>query len=178
MAEPILKQMMREIAVSLGDLFDKSFETKSFGGKAWPKRILENKGSLMIQSGALRRSINAKVSGFTITFTSNLPYAKIHNEGGKIKVTPKMKRYFWAMYSKYHKKVRKRKDGSVMKASVKNNALAEFYKAMALKKIGSEIIMPKRQFIGWCAEVDSRIKKLTDKYIPMAMQEVINNRKQ
>ena len=33
MAEPILKQMMREIAVSLGDLFDKSFETKALAGR-------------------------------------------------------------------------------------------------------------------------------------------------
>jgi hypothetical protein len=37
--------MMREIAVSLGDLFDKSFETKSFGGKAWPKLILNLKST-------------------------------------------------------------------------------------------------------------------------------------
>ncbi|MEE3448445.1 MAG: phage virion morphogenesis protein [Bacteroidales bacterium] len=177
MAEPILKQMMREIAVSLGDLFDKSFETKSFGGKAWPKRILNLKGSLMMQSGALRRSINAKVSGFKITFTSNLPYAKIHNDGGKIKVTAKMKRYFWAMHKQYSKKVKKRKNGTVMKASLKNNELAEFYKAMALKKVGSEITIPQRQFIGNAPEVEIRIKKITDKYIPLAIEEVMNKRK-
>lgn len=38
--------------------------------------------AILIKSGALRRSIRSDVHGLTITVSSNLPYAQIHNEGG------------------------------------------------------------------------------------------------
>ena len=52
-----------------------------------------------------KNSINitqADFSGVEITAGEGINYGAIHNEGGTItvKVTPKMKKFFWAMYKK------------------------------------------------------------------------------
>ena len=54
----------------------------------------------MQRSGRLRNSVKAKISGTEVVFSSNMSYANIHNSGGTITVTAKMKRFFWAMYYK------------------------------------------------------------------------------
>jgi len=163
--EKIFAAIVKESAISLADLFDKSFETKSFNGHPWTNRINNRRGSLLVDSGALRRSLKYTISGNTITFTSNLPYAKIHNEGGKIKVTAKMKRYFWTKYMSLTKKVKKGKKGQVLKGSEANYNEAQIYKALAKKRIGTFITIPKRQFIGESPEANRRINKIADKYI-------------
>ena len=65
----------------------------------WAKRSLTigSDRGVLIQSGKLRDSIHAVSRGIDrITFqTDPLAYAKIHNEGGYIVVTERMKRYFW-----------------------------------------------------------------------------------
>lgn len=68
-------------------------------------------------------------------------YAALHNQGGTIAVTPKMKKYFWAMYEKSGKQTGK--SGGNMQAM----GDAGFWKAMALKKTGSQIRIPKREFM-------------------------------
>lgn len=146
--DKLIAATLQRIAVGLAEYFDKSFETKSFDGKPWPKRRIDNRGTLMNATGTLRRSIKYKVTERSVQFVSNMPYAKIHNEGGKIKVTPKMKKFFWAKYRELVPKIKRKKNGDLMKSSLPTARIAEFYKAMALKKVGSLITMPKRQFIG------------------------------
>lgn len=62
----------------------------------------ENKsgGKVMVASQKLLKSVTEKtadsiyeVSKTSIEIGSKLPYARIHNEGGKIRVTPKMRAY-------------------------------------------------------------------------------------
>mgnify|MGYP002853282096 CR=1 FL=1 len=163
--EKIFAAIVKESAINLSDLFDKSFETKSFNGKQWKNRINNRRGSLLVDSGALRRSLKYTITGNTIVWTSNLPYAQIHNEGGKIKITPKMHRFFWAKYMSLSKKVKKGKKGQVLKASKTNYEEAQLYKALALKKIGTFITIPQRQFIGESPEVKIRVDKIANKYI-------------
>lgn len=161
----IFTHMVNECAVSLADLFDRSFETKSFDGKPWKNRKHNRRGSILVDTGALRRSIKYKVNGNTITFTSNLPYAKIQNEGGEIKVTAKMKKYFWHRYYTLSKKVKRGKKGQVMKSSQANYDEAEFFKRMALKRVGSVIKIPERRFIGGGKATNQRIVTITRKYM-------------
>lgn len=120
----------------------------------WQKRTISigaDRG-VLIQSGKLRDSIHAVSNGINnINFqTDPLPYAKIHNEGGYIVVTERMKRYFWYLYMKSTGSLEKKKDGKLRqnKANVKLSTMASFYKAMALKKAGSRIRIPKRQYMG------------------------------
>ena len=124
----------------------------------------------MMNTGTLRRSIKYTITGTTIRWTSNLPYAQIQNEGGKIKVTAKMKKFFWAKYKELTGKVKKGKNGKPLKSSLGVSKVAEYYKAMALKKVGSIIEIPQRQFIGF----NSDTKKIVEDNIKEAMKPVID----
>ena len=72
----------------------------------------------------------------SVTIIVDEDYAEIHNEGGKITITRSQQKYFWAMWYKTKK---------------------DYWKYLALKKVGSYIEIPKRQFIG-----DDDIKLLED----------------
>lgn len=74
-----------------------------------------------------------------------MPYASIHNEGGELTITTKMKKYFWAKH--------------IEAKNTKNIIEAEQFKAMALKPIGSKIIIPKRQFIGNHPKVKEAVER-------------------
>lgn len=141
----IFKNIIRDVKVELSEEFDRNFERKGFFDKPWPEtKSLKSKGSLMMRSGALRRGNQSQVKGETIEFTNSTPYAKIHNEGGTITVTAKMIGFFWAMYYK--------SGGAAGKASGKRKALlsieAQYWKSLALQKVGKKINIPKRQWIG------------------------------
>lgn len=121
--------------------------------QAWPKRTLETGGgSILVKSGTLKRSIKASSKNLDVEFYTDgiAPYASLHNNGGEIVVTAKMKRFFWAMYYKYSGKVGRRKSGEISrsKASISMNTRALYFKGLAMKKVGSRIKIPKRQFIG------------------------------
>jgi phage gpG-like protein len=74
----------------------------------WPARqpgAERNSGrGLLTDSGHLRNSMRMSVRGQTIIIGNSRPYAKVHNEGGVITVTPKMRAYFWAMHYSTGKK--------------------------------------------------------------------------
>ena len=80
----IKKGILDDMRVELSDEFDKNFERKAFFSKAWKKRAYPNpKGSLLMVTGTLRRSIKAHKTENGVRFTSSVPYASIHNEGGR-----------------------------------------------------------------------------------------------
>lgn len=99
--DKLIKEFINSVRVELADEFDKNFKNKAFFDKKWKETKHPNsKGSLMMRSGRLRKSIKSKIKGTSIQFESSAPYAKIHNEGGQIVVTAKMKKFFWAMHYK------------------------------------------------------------------------------
>jgi len=141
------KQILDDVTVELTDEFDRNFERKAFFTRRWSNTKFANRrGSLMLRTAQLRRSIQSRQRGNSISWTSSLPYAKIHNEGGEITVTPKMKKYFWAMH------IRAGKTGPE----------AEQYKSMALKKVGSKINIEERRYIGDHPEVRRAIERCAD----------------
>jgi phage gpG-like protein len=158
----MIKRIINDIAVELGDLFHKNFETKSFFGKTWVARRREDKGSLLIRTGKLRRSIHREVSNNSIRFTSSEAYAAIHNEGGEIIVTKQMKRFFGAKYYETSGKIRKTKTGelSKTKSNLRISAQAMAWKYMAIMKKGSKIKIPQRQFIGDAPEIKAAVEKI------------------
>ncbi len=140
--------MMKKIAKDIGDEFDQNFERKAFFDKKWRDRKFGNRGSLLVATGRLRSSIATKTTLNSIIFASDTPYASIHNEGGVIEVTKKMKGYFWYMYGQTG---------------------YEPYKAMAMKKEGSKIVIPQRQFIGY----DKTIDKIVEEHAQAMVEDVI-----
>ena len=81
--EQLKRNILDDMRVELSDEFDKNFDRKAFFTKKWKRRANPNaKGSLLMVTGTMRRSIKAEVRGNGVRFTSAVPYAAIHNEGG------------------------------------------------------------------------------------------------
>jgi phage gpG-like protein len=166
MAHKFLHNFLSDLRVELLDEFDQNFERKAFFDQQWKDTKMPNRrGSLMMRTGALRRSIMASSNDQQIVFSSSLPYASIHNEGGVITVTEKMKKYFWAMYYKSSGAVSTTKKGEARNTN-RNKTMAleaSYWKAMALKKVGSKIKIEQRQFIGEHREVDMCVVRVLDR---------------
>ena len=159
-----LTQTLTDIKVKLGEEFDRNFERKAFFDEKWPAtKLTYHRGSLMMRTGRLRKSLlSPKVTSNVIIWSSSLPYAYIHNNGGEIRVTPQMRKFFWAKYYQTSSATTKKKNGEAS-SSARNKKLsieAEQWKALALKPIGSIIKIEKRQFIGSHPQVDKHIKEV------------------
>ncbi len=155
-----IKNIIQDVSVDLSDEFDRNFERKAFFDRAWKNSSLPNhKGSLMMRTGGLRRSIRVKIQNGQISWSSSLPYASIHNEGGNIIVTQKMKSFFWAMYYKSSGAVGKGKSDRNTRLS----AEALQWKGMALMKVGHVIKIEQRQFIGNHQIVKKSIETIVNK---------------
>lgn len=159
-----LRDLLNDLKVELADEFDQNFERKAFFDDPWPGVRMPNKrGSLMLRTGRLRRSLRARVAGSAVVFTSSTPYAQLHNAGGKVKVTAKMKRFFWAMYYKNTNAILYDTKSKSAVYNARTRALtneAAWWKALALKPVGSELKFPKRQFIGNHPQVKNAIERV------------------
>lgn len=159
----VIRISLEDVKVKLTDEFDQNFERKAFFAEKW-KRKRSNDKPLLMNTGSLRRSIKSNIKDNSIVFYSDLPYAGIHNEGGTITVTRKMKGYFWIKYKEatggftYTRKGEQRNN----KANRTLTSEAEFFRAMALKKVGSKIIIPRRQFVGTSPEVEQLVLKIIE----------------
>ncbi len=166
----IIRRILKDIRVGMDDEFDRNFERQAFFSEAWARRKSpsRNEGrAILIDTGQLRRSISSRVTENSVIFYTDLPYAAIHNDGGEIKVTKRMKGYFWRKYYEATGSFGYRKDGSLRKTK-KNARLsteADFYKWMALKKEGSVIKIPRRQFIGTSPEVEQAVREIIEENI-------------
>ena len=142
--------------------FHKSgFVNNSFHPWQKAKREGNKKGAageyktLLSGSANLYNQVKYIPGDYSVLIKNYAPYAAIHNEGGIIPVTDKMKRYGW--YKFYltlgHKK------GDKMPKSIPEEA--EQWRRLALTK-KSKIIMPKRQFIGESKELNDKLTNKLD----------------
>lgn len=92
----LIKHVLDDIRVEYKDEFDRNFTRQAFFNEAWQRRRgpLRPGGAILIDSGALRRSFNVTTTANAIEFSYTKEYAAIHNEGGTIKVTARMKAFF------------------------------------------------------------------------------------
>lgn len=170
----LVRRTLDNIRVEAAEEFDRNFEREAFFTEKWARRKHNDDQSrgLLVRTGNLRRSITAEVTDRdSVVFSSALPYARIHNEGGTITVTRKMKAYFWWRYHTltggtaadgFSNRLQRKRDGT-LRNNRKNRALtaeAEFCRAMALKKAGSKITIPKRQFIGNHPDLEKLLKEI------------------
>lgn len=166
----IIKQILKDIRVEMEDEFKTNFERQAFFSEAWERRKspIRNEGrAILIDTGQLRRSISSRVTENSVIFYTDLPYAAIHNDGGEIKVTKRMKGYFWHKYYEATGSFGRRKDGTLRRTK-KNARLtteADFYKWMALKKEGSTIKIPRRRFLGTSPEVEQAVREIIEENI-------------
>lgn len=175
----LVRETLKDIRTEALEEFDRNFEREAFFNEKWARRKFNDDKSrgLLVQTGNLRRSITGRItSRDSVVIESTEPYAQIHNEGGTITVTRRMKKYFWWKYititgSKrmkagisitYSERFSRKKDGT-LRNTKRNRALteeAEFYRRMAMKKTGSKITIPKRQFIGNHPDLEKLLKEI------------------
>lgn len=170
----LVRETLKDIRTEALDEFDRNFEREAFFNQKWARRKYHDDESrgLLIQTGNLRRSITGRVTDRnSVVIETTQPYAQIHNEGGTITVTRKMKGYFWYRYQTvtggrspdgFSNNLQRKKNGTPRnnKRNRELTAEAEFYRAMALKKVGSKITIPKRQFIGNHPELEKLLKEI------------------
>lgn len=178
------KIILNDLKVELSDEFDKNFERKAFFDKKWQQtKWPNNKGSLMMRTGAGRRSIFSKIEGDVIVWRSNLPYMSIQNEGGEITVTAQMKKFFWAMYYKSSNAITykvKTRSAANTKRNQKLAGEAAIWKSLALMRIGKKIKIPERRFIGDHPQVKASITRVINgvmQEIDADLKELLNPKK-
>lgn len=104
----------------------------------WEPRKRKGKGSLMIKSGRLKRSIRKlKVTRNSVTIGTDVPYAEIHNEGGTINKSVNVST---------HSRTRKGRTERVRSHTRKMN-----------------VTMPERRFIGESKALTKRIERMLEK---------------
>lgn len=164
--QKIISNILSDIRVELSDEFDKNFERQAFFSEAWQRRssAIRSGGPILIDTGRLRQSISSRTTETSITFYTNLPYAAIHNDGGEIKVTKKMKGYFWHKYLEATGAFGRKKNGERRndKRTVRLSTEAEFWKHMALMKEGKSIKIPRRRFLGESPEVEKAVSEIIE----------------
>lgn len=164
--QKIIRNILSDIRVEMSDEFDKNFERQAFFSEAWQRRKSPTRpgGSILIDTGKLRQSISSRSTENSITFFSTLPYAAIHNDGGEIKVTRKMKAFFWHKYYEATGSFGRKKNGERRndKRTVQLSTEAEFWKFMALMKEGKSIKIPRRRFLGASPEVEKVVKEIIE----------------
>lgn len=147
-----LQDSFKELAHQAGkdymEHFQKSFDNEGFTDDklvAWDGRSRKDKNkkkrNLLVKTGRLRRSLKKKVRGTRVLIYSATPYAEIHNEGGTIKKTVKVR-----SHKRKSKRGRKKKVSQV-KAHTRN---------MNTK-------IPKRQFMGESRQVNKGLEKQMEK---------------
>lgn len=157
-ARILFDRILKDIQVELADEFDQNFEREAFFSEAWARRISPvhggRSGHLLVDTGGLRGSIRSRIEGDSVFFSSDLPYAGIHNDGGDIIVTARMKRFFWAKF--------REANGGTWGRNGNGGVEAEFWKMMALKKVGTTIRIPRRRFLGVNAEVEKIVTGIVE----------------
>lgn len=174
----LIKNILNDIRVELADEFDQNFEREAFFSEAWQRRKGPTRpgGHILIDTGRLRQSIQSRMTENSIIFFTTEPYAAIHNEGGEIVVTPRMKRYFWHKYYEATSSFGRKKDGSRRndKRTIQLSDEAEFWKFMALKKAGTTINIPRRRFLGTSPEVEQAVRSIIEENLSSYIEEAIN----
>lgn len=170
-----MNNILKDVEVKLSEEFDRNFQRKAFFDRPWPKtKLVNNKGSMLARTNSLRRSVNSKMGTDSITWSSSLPYASIHNDGGEIAVTAKMKKFFWYKYYEASGKMSTKKDGSLSnnKRNQRLNLEAEQWKALALMPVGKMMKIDQRQFIGDHPQVQEAVKTIIDRNMRIFSEEL------
>lgn len=154
--EAELRQLFNDIPRIMGvqavEFTRKNFERQGMirngALSKWAKRIdgtPRNSRKILSDRNNLEDSIRYRIIGrLQVAFGVDgrkVPYAQIHNEGGTIKVTPQMKKYFWAMYSE---------TGD------------DFWKHLALTK-KTVIEIPKREYLAVTPDLEKNIERELNK---------------
>lgn len=166
------------------NMFKDNIQNSSFFGQPY-REVIRNKMSfrgtrykpLLSHDNHLQRAIDYETRPGQVIIRNPVHYASIHNDGGSITVTISMKKHFWKAYYDTIGQLAKNKKG-ILRKNKRNQAIsseAQFYHAMALKKVGSKINMPQRKFIGSHIKVTRMLNDIINKELQNIIQKWKNS---
>lgn len=172
--------LRRTMPIRVGNMakrhYQDNFRKSGFvddGLHPWPKTKRQTAGGtaaanrhgpLLSARNHLFNSVRYVPGDYRVKIVNDVPYAPIHNWGGETSpaVTPKMRRFAWAMYYKTGGKPKTGTKGGESAESDQTEALSEeaqMWRGLALtKKKRLHIRIPQRQFIGPSRELEERIR--------------------
>ena len=121
----------------------------------WKARKRPDRGSVLVKSGRLKRSIRKISQGnYYVYIGTDVPYAQIHNEGGDINKTVNVR----AHTRKRSKRAVSERTGKTLKNRISNGTsqVRSHQRKMNVK-------IPKRQFLGESAILNRRIERFLSK---------------
>ncbi len=133
------------------------FQNRVFEGRKRGNNILNNAGNMLDSIKIIRRSNNQVEVGIRST---EIPYAEIHQQGGRISVTDKMRKFFWAQYYQHATGSSRNSRGRNKRSSSSLGSEASFWKAMAMKRKNATIDIPKRQFMAVTPDLEKTILRV------------------
>ncbi|QSW90715.1 phage virion morphogenesis protein [Flavobacterium endoglycinae] len=138
--------------------------------EAWKARKRRREGgkrksqTLLVNSGRLKRSIRKIEANMnSVRIGTDVPYAEIQNNGGKITASANVRSYTKKAHSrKAHSRSRKGRIESVSAHTVSSHSVKAYRRKM-------NTVIPARQFIGNSAKLASDIEKLVKEEMEKAM---------
>lgn len=112
--------------------------------------VLNDTGNLVDSIKVIRLSGNHVEVGIRKT---EMPYAEIHQRGGQVHITEKMRKFFWAKHYEFSSPTQ----GKRGRKATSTRDEANFWKAMALKRRGSTINIPARPFMDITPDLEKTI---------------------
>ena len=171
-------RLPRKVGIIAVQHFKQNFRDSGFhdgGLRPWKKSQRELRGGLGASAryktltsarNHLMSSTQAHIGRGEVSIENPVPYAVIHNEGGTIvsnpTITPKMRKYAWAMVYKLSGRKRGRKGNRAGGSKEAIPEEAKKWMALALTKktkLKIRAKMPKRQFIGESRELIEKVNK-------------------
>jgi phage gpG-like protein len=175
--------MRRELPVKVGrmakDHYQDNFRKGGFvngGLRRWPVTKRQRSGSksaaagygpLLSRRNHLFSSVKYTPGDYRVRVANDVKYAPPHNWGGETRptVTPRMRKFAWAMYYKAAG-IRKKAAKGKRKGKTRQRELppeAGMWKGLALtRKKKLKVKIPQRQFIGESTELNKQIRQTVE----------------
>ncbi len=155
-----LRRMTDEVGVIAVNFSKDRFQFKNWinkgGSEKWQSRKRPNRrGSTLVISGRLKRSLRKITTGDYYVFVgTDVPYAQIHNEGGEINKTVRVKGFQRKL------KIRARKiDRTTGRVRKLKKVVGQMIVNVRSHNRKMNLKMPRRQFLGDSEFLAKRIEK-------------------
>ena len=168
--------MRRGLPIKVGrmakDHYQDNFRKGGFvngGLQRWPQTKRQNSGSksaaagygpLLSRRNHLFSSVKYTPGDYCVRVANDVEYAPLHNWGGETHptVTPRMRKFAWAMY---YQAVGKRKKGKTRQGELPPEG--GMWKGLALtRKKKLKVKIPQRQFIGESTALNKQIRQTVE----------------
>lgn len=87
-----------------------------------------------------------------------------------------MKAFFWHKYYEAVGGFKRRKNGSLSgsRAQMQLSTEAEFWKHLALMKVGKTIKIPRRRFLGTSPELEQMVRRIIEHHLELYSRSIID----